>query len=428
MKTNLTNCLSALCAILLIVLLVLQMKLKTEQQAFVSATEQRESEMASAISKLAEQTTNTTTVVQQQTAVLDRALGKVIPVVLPDWFANKFTDLEAQIQQTTSMPGDAEIANMYCTLSNLFKRMPAWAEDDYLPQLNNLRWAIKSLQVLQTNENAANEDLETAAEAYADQLSKQPNDAPTNIMAMLIRREQDATNQYANYRRSSAIIDATNQLALAVMTDGLGTWQRLAEWTNDPTVGSSALERRQQLHVRLLEDEIASYSDITKVELGKLDAVTNNALRQAGYLRTLENVTVQRLRLLQEADAPPSTVNTLADLSATIETKIKAESDSQNIGYQQWALSRIILFNARYDVDVKEPHGNGYKDVKDDMIKWLLPISPAYLDTAVGIIYRQAFDDGMNKLNGPDEKHFQTEVAEKDAITPKKTPQNYLEN
>jgi hypothetical protein len=62
MKTNLTTGLSALCAILLIVLLVLQAKQKTnldtlrqEHQTFVTATEQRQQESHDAVAKLAGQ-------------------------------------------------------------------------------------------------------------------------------------------------------------------------------------------------------------------------------------------------------------------------------------------------------------------------------------------------------------------------------------
>ena len=118
MKTNLTTGLSALCAILLIVLLVLQAKQKTnletlrlEHQAFATATEQRQQESRDAVAKLAdqmatigtnlesrlmqdelqskEQMGNTMNAVQQNTAVIHRALGKVIPVELPEALTNQ---------------------------------------------------------------------------------------------------------------------------------------------------------------------------------------------------------------------------------------------------------------------------------------------------------------------------------------------------
>jgi hypothetical protein len=465
-KSNLTNWLSALCAILLIVLLVLQIKQKSQLETLrqnLTAADQRQQETRDAVSKLADQVATAATnlesrlvqdeqqanekmgatmnMVQQNTAVMHRALGKVIPVELPESLTNELAVLEARIADTNSWPHDSTNADaMIAELRDLVRQIPPWAEEDCLPRLNALRWAVQSFQVLQANANAQGEDLDAAADAFANQLSIEPDGGSTNIAAVLTSRQQDATALFATFRRDSAINGAKEQLSLPVTTDGLRVWQQLAEWTNDPTVGPNALELRLQLHSRLLDDEIVKYSDTTKVELGKLDAVTNNALRQAGYFRTLENVTVQRLRLLQEADVTPSTVNVLADLSVAIETRIKTESDKQKQaetrrerGYQQWALEQISNFRAEFDAAMQrtkpgkvyganpDPDFNG---VRNAMVNHLLQISPGYLDTAVAMIYRQAFDDGMNKLDG----NLQLSVAKEDAKTPKKTPQNYLEN
>src|SRR4051794_13971390 len=63
-KMNLANWLSALCAVLLIILLVLQSKqksqldlLRQQDEAFVSSTAQRQQEAFDAVAKLAEQVT-----------------------------------------------------------------------------------------------------------------------------------------------------------------------------------------------------------------------------------------------------------------------------------------------------------------------------------------------------------------------------------
>lgn len=473
MKTNLANWLSVLCAVLLIVLLVLQTKQKSqleklqqEYQAFATATMQRQQEAHDAVSKLADQVatvgTNlesrliqgeqqanekmgaTLNMVQQNTAVMHRALGKVIPVELPEALTNQLAALEARIADENSWPKDSTNTDAMVAESNgLIHQIPPWAVEDYLPRLNALRWAVQSFQVLQANRSAESNALETAADAYANQLSIQPTGGSISIAAELTNRQQDAMVRFAAFRRESAINGAKEQLGLAVMTDGFGAWQHLAEWTNDSTVGPNALELRQQLHARLLDDEIAKYSATTSVEVGKLDTVTNSPLRQAGYLRTLENVTIQRLRLLQEADATPSSVSALTDLSTVIETRIKDESDKQRQveagrerGYQSWALGKIADFRSDFDnaQNQKRPRfgdsirgpeiytNNGM--IRDAIVKNLLQVSPAYLDSAVAMIYRQAFDDGMNKLDG----NLQLVVAKEDAKTPKKTPQNYLEN
>ena len=332
MKTNLTTGLAALCAILLIVSLVNQSKQKSEIESlrqqhddFVSATTRNQREVKTNMTVIAN-------AVQQQTAVMYRALGKIIPVELPESVSNKLAELEARIADEKSWPTNSTDADaMFAELRDLLHQIPPWAEDDLLPRLYALRWGVQSVQVLRANENAANEDLETAAEVFANQLSIQPDGGSTNLAVKLATRQQDVTGQFKTFRQVSAINEATNQLGLAVMTDGLATWQRLSEWTNSPTHGQQVLELRQQLRSRLLEDEVAKFADATKANLQKLGSLTNVALRQAGYFQMMENVTVQRLKLLEEPDVPANTLNALADLSASVEARIKAETEKHRM-------------------------------------------------------------------------------------------------
>jgi hypothetical protein len=385
------------------------------------------------------------TAVQQQTAVLHRALGKVIPVELPEALTNRLAALETRIGDENSWPKDSTEADaMLVELRDLVGKIPAWAEEDLLPRLNKMRWGTQSFQVLQANANLQGEDLEAAAEAYANQVSTQPDGSSTNILALLVNRQKDATTRLAVFRCENAIKDAKEQLSLAVMTDGLAVWQRLSEWTNGPAHGQQVLELRQQLHSRLLEDEVARFDETTKASLGRLGAVTNDALRQSGYLRAIENLTVQRLRLIEEAEAPASAIAALADLSALVEGRLKAESEKQKLdyanriqGYQQWALKHISTFRTEFaNAQKQEKPGRvygtniytDYEMIRDAIVKDLLPISPAHLDTAIARIYNEAYGEGWDKLGGKDVKYLQTAVAQKDATTPKETPQDYLGN
>ena len=379
--------------------------------------------------------------IQQQTAVVHRALGKVIPIELPESVTKKLSSLEACIGDEKLWPKDiSAAAEMQAELRDLLRQIPPWAEEDLLPRLNAVRWAVQSIQVIQLNENVRSDALEAAADAYANQLSTEPEGGSTNIATELKRLQQIAMNRFALFRRDRAINGAKEQLGMAVMTDGMEAWGNLAEWKNDQAVGSIALELRRQLHSRLLDDEIAKYSDTTKIELAKLDAVTATALRQAGYVRILENVTIQRLRILQEIDATPSVLTTLTNLSTIVEARIKDESNKQRQdesrrerGYQQWALSQISGFRTDFDTAMKRTKpGRIYgtspdpdlEGVRNSVVNYLLPINLGYLDTAVAVIYRQAFDDGMNKLDGD----LQLSVAREDSKMSKKTPLNYLSN
>jgi len=473
MKTNLTNWLCGLCAILLIAVLIFQFKqqgrldaLQRQQESLSSALAQQQQQQRELAAGLANQVTNLgvnlesrlaqgeqqakekaaeiANAVQQQTAVVHRALGKMIPVELPDSLTKKLGALEARIADEKSWPKDAAEADaMLAELRDLVRQIPPWAEEDLLPRLNALRWDAQSLQVLQANANADGDALANAAETLANQIAIQPDGGSTNIAGVLARRQADTTQSLAVHRRESAIKDAKEQLGLAVTTDALAVWQRLSEWTNSPTHAQQVLELRQQLRSRLLEEEVAKFADATKASLQKFSALTNVGLRQAGYFRAMENVTVQRLKLLEEPDVAASALDILADLSASVEARIKTETEKQRQddaervrGYQQWALKSISSYRTAFDSALGRTkpgkiYGTNpdpdYSGAADAMVRYLVPISPAHLDSAVAKIYSQAFEEGWNKLGAPDVKDLKTRVAEKDAVTAKKTPQNYQE-
>ncbi len=470
MKLNITNCLSALCAVLLIAVVAFQFKqqgqfdlLQRQQDTLASVASQQRQDERDAVIKLANQVaslatnlesrmvqgeleTKTRTAVitntlQQQTAVIHRALGKVIPIELPKPLTGKLSALESRIENTNSWPKNpAEANEMLAGLRDLVVQIPPWVEEDLLPRLNAVRWGVQSLQVLQTNANVDGEALATATETFADQISTRPDGGSTNIANALESWKADAMQKFAIYRRESAIKDAKDQLGLPVMTDGPAVWQRLSEWTNEPTCGQEIVELRKKLRASLLKDEVANFTNTTTASVQRLISLTNVALRQAGYFRTMENVTAQRLKLLDEKDVPDSAVTALADLSAYVEARIKAEADKQKQedaarvrGYQQWALQSISDFRKEFDRALAEtkkgdywgenPAPN-YTGAVNAMVRHLVPISPAHLDPAVAKIYSQAFEDGWYKLGLHDVK-LQTEVAKKDATTAKKFPQDY---
>jgi hypothetical protein len=200
-KTNLPNWLPALCAVLVFVLLIVQSKEKAEldslrqqQTTFASAADQRHQETTTALAKIAEQTANLGTrlesqltqseqqtkektaelanIVQQQTAVMHRALGKVISVELPESLTKKLGALEARITDNKSWPKDAAEADaMLAELRDLVRQIPPWAEEDLLPRLNAVRWGVQSFQVLQANANAEVEALESAADGQGGLVS-----------------------------------------------------------------------------------------------------------------------------------------------------------------------------------------------------------------------------------------------------------------
>jgi DNA repair exonuclease SbcCD ATPase subunit len=432
--------------------------LRREHEAFVSITEKRQQGTLDAVSKLAnqlatvgtnldsrmmenerrakEQMSDTMNAVQQNTAVLHRAIGKKFAVELPESLTNQLATLEARIADTNSWPkGSTNMEAMVAELRGLIRQIPPWAEEDYLPRLNALRWAVQSLEVIDSNAPTQGEDLDAAADAYANQLSIQPDGGSTNIAAVLAKQQQDAMTRFATFRRESAINAAKKQIGLAVMTDGLETWQRLAEWTNSANVA----ELQQRLGKRILEDKINDIVEATKVNLSGLASITNSPLRQAAYVRTLDTLTGQRLDLLGQLDANQDAKMT--ELAKIIEARIKDGTDKWSRDYQVWAVTEIKQFRLDFEnaQNQKQPRSIGpiplsdksytdYNMIHVAIVKHLLPISSSYLERASGQLYSDAFNDGWNLLKAQNQTNILTDIAERDAVTKKKGPLDFMEN
>jgi hypothetical protein len=406
--------------------------LLAQQSSFISGIESR---MTRNEQLNAENLATMTNTIFQQTAVMHRALGKVIPVELPESLTNQLAALEARIADENSWPKDSTNTDaMVAELRSLIHQIPPWAEEDYLPRLNALRWAVQSLDVIQANATAQGEDLDAAADAYANQLAIQPDGGATNIAAVLTGRQQDATNRYAAIRFANAINEATNNLSLAVMDDSLAAaqWQNLAEWINDPAAGPQAIQLRHQLHARLLEDDTSKF--IASVDAGLAQASKESSLtiRQISFGKILDSVLSQRQILLETPDADPRLSRSTMDVAMRIEKAIEADGKSQEASqemkmheYQRWALTQIWRFNSDMNVDEKGDKGfvhdsPDYPEIKNDMVKYLVPISVGLLDPAVSRLYNQAFERGWHILEN--RKDLQTEVAKQEAVVQKHKP------
>jgi len=120
------------------------------------------------------------------------------------------------------------------------------------------------------------------------------------------------------------------------------------------------------------------------------------------------------------------------DVAMRIEKAIEADGKSQEASqemkmheYQRWALTQIWRFNSDMNVDEKGDKGfvhdsPDYPEIKNDMVKYLVPISVGLLDPAVSRLYNQAFERGWHILEN--RKDLQTEVAKQEAVVQKHKP------
>ena len=385
MKTNLTNWLSALCAILIIVLLVLQTKqknqietLRQQHDAFVIATTQSQQEAK-------EKTAEIANAIQQNTAVLHRAIGNKLAVELPKSVTNELAALEARIADTNSWPQDSTNAyKMIAKLRDLVRQIPPWAEEDYLPRLNAVRWGTSALPLIAKAQTVTDDELDDYIGALDASIQAKPDDASELV---------------AN---------------------------RLADIRSRPDLINRILKKLDYDKSRSLSDGVSNFIESANAGLSQATNEPSQTIRQISFGKLLDSVISQRQILLENTNADASLPASLTDLAARIEAAIAAENKSEVAeqekklrDYQRWALSQIQSFNNDFATAASMiPYKSDTSRIKNDMIKYLVPISVGFLDPAVSRLYNEAFEAGWGKLDN----NLKTEVAKQEVVIQKQKP------
>ncbi len=504
MEINLTNWLRGLCAILLIVILVFQFKqqgrldaLQRQQESLSSAVNLQQQQQRDLVAGLANQVTNLgvsfesrlahneqqakenaaeiANAVQQQTAVVHRALGKVIPVELPDSLNKKLGALEARIADEKSWPKDVTEADaMLAELRNLVRQIPSWAEEDMLPRLNALRWGMSGLALIARSQTMPNNELADFFDSMDTALEAKPNGASELVANHLAAVQGKIKVQFDSFRRDTAIADAERLIKDGgTAADFSEIQERLSEWATVPEFKERIGRMQHDVKARALSDDTGNFISSVNKSLMRVRSEPSVVVRQISLGKLLDSVVSQRQMLAENQDAPASLDRKLAEISAQIEKAIeieaKAQTDEQEKklrDYQKWALASIQSFNNAFESansrtkpmfsgDVKKGAKIGaavggivvgvvknpldwvletavqvnpnvsdpdYNRVKQAMMDHLLPISVGLLDPAVARLYNEAFEKGWKQLDGAKQKHLQTEVAKQEAIVEKRKP------
>lgn len=432
---------------------------KERIEAFASATEQRQRESRDAFSKLSGQVTAMGTIlesrltqgeqqskekfgqamnaIQQQTAVLHRALGKVIPVELPEILTSRLAAMEARIGDKNSWPKNlSEADEMRKELRKLVSEIPAWAEEDLLPKLNALRWGISALTLVARAQTITNDalgdfldDIDTAIEAKPDNASEPLTRQLADVQATLGKK-------FDAYRRDAAFADAERLLKKsdAPPAELFEILERLPEWAGIPEFKERVRELQARLRTRELADDTSKFTAKVDASLRRAPAEPDQTIRQFALSGLLNSILAHRQALLEHPDATKGLTDPLTERAKRVEQAIEAEAkaqaakqDKRQLDYQRWALSQIQKFNSALSVDeqgVKGTFGSSpdYPEIQADMVRFLVPISVPHLDPAVSRLYSEAFERGWKLLDSKNQKYLQTRVAEQEAVVKKRKP------
>ncbi len=362
---------------------------------------------------------------QQQTAVIYAALGKVIPVKMPHAFDAELSHAEdISVKLAVPHPGKEATLGLAEEVSKLSAELPPWAERDYLPRFNDLRWLTASDRLLAKTDTTATMTLKTA-EAWSSYLSRlsrvepqaganQPSQATLDATSRLLARRAMSLDAWANNRAfKDAELAATDCLSKSEARSAAFEINKLSLWVTDKS-GPNPANKTAQVRsnrarglIRELRPLAASWeaSRLEKrlVKLAPQNTAASLSVRAAGISQIFSEITAVQMGLaLRGIPIPEAVAECEAQCKAALSKIAKQESTVKGKierAYQVWALRRIEA-SAKVYADNAKLIGGSYKAMLNSAVRELLPIEQRYLRPAVESEYTMVYNEIWSELEG----------------------------
>lgn len=370
--------------------------------------------------------------VSQQTSVIQRALGKVIPIELHEALISSLSDIEARVADQKSWPQNpTEAEAMVSKLREIVRQIPTWAEEDLLPRLNAVRWGTSALLLSAKASSIPDEELSAILDSVETAIEAKPEGAPQSVLTHLTELQSGLQTKLQAFRRDTTIAEAERSLKGDASSAELSAIsERLSEWADIPDYKEQIQKFQGAIQTHVLTAEINKFVAAANVDIARATKEPSSIGHQIMFAKLVDDVASQRQALLTFTASDQSLANSLTELAARIdkamETEAKAqvaEQDKKLRDYQGWALAQIKKF--KDDMDEAEKAKKGmiwnsadYERIKDDMVNFLVPISAGMLDSAVAHLYNEAFERGWKQLEN--KKELQTDVAKQEVVIQKR--------
>jgi len=371
------------------------------------------------------------TAIQNQTSVTYAALGKVIPVKMPAGFDTQLALAErrATLLAGRKHPSRSKVSNAINLVARLALQLPPWADQEYRPRFNALRWSLASEYLLAEKGSSQQTPakLDDSAQNILSQLESVPNPAKGGINAPTLGMLSDHLKSEARRLESSSShlrYDNARAKALACLRGSkqypAAALDGLQPWLTDKRYGQEATILANRIRPLVAEHQAGEIMK-SLARAGLYLSGSPRAVVTGGAYSQLESL---KISLASHGLASDQVVD--ADL-AKCKTKLKHLAARQRAkraeisrAYQAWAMKQIRFCVHRYKADKAKGWYNWqFKDIMHAAISRLLPIRQGDLTVAVQQEYTQAFTKIWSKLNG---RADQTQIAEEEAIVRQLSP------
>ena len=359
---------------------------------------------------------------QNQTALIARVTGDIVPLQMPPGWDDTLVRLEQLSSDESLRPVDAQTANAFLDdVRNLIAQTPAWAEPYYLERLANLRWAglvfTELTRTLDENSAAYIKELQQQFENLVHLETIAPFPVDERIMTLLREQAEALHEESADHVRAAAI-----QQAEAIVNGAEKPDQPIAElltayaWLErvkeDDKISGLKHELTNRMtiietHTQLeqINKRYASLKQTAKDDAELLEQGTRLLIGELGATRgrlAFEGMSMKALD-----DSYKSLEESLLELQKSAYEAEGRHQRSAVIRYQEWALNHIRATEsalaraktlASNNAIVGENWGDReFKIVTDAMTK-LLEIDTRFLDWPLADLYQQTMSAGNRLL------------------------------
>ena len=358
--------------------------------------------------------------VDQQSMLINRALGNVMPLVLPPDVENKITVLEGQLADKSRWPKDPR--EVQTQMTDLVNNLPPWAQEELLPRLLPRMWELDAVEVLTFSTGVLENDLPMAAKAE-NLLTQKPLTSSDIIAQELDAWQKNIEKKIAEAEKNAALASAKESL---VTGGDLSTAAQALSPYQDP----EAQTLLEKLNAEITKRGVSSQISAIQTELIKMSEV-DAEVKEYAYNRAFQELLDLKSRVVLAGLTDDIKLQQqLEAFQRELQHKIPEimkEKQKKYAGkvreYQQWALSRIKnvrqyddVFSVEKekissDLDRINPLSGESKKaslrassiLRDEIIRLLAPINQSLLDEAVNQLFRKVYQSRFDKLNEDDQ-------------------------
>ncbi len=364
-----------------------------------------------------------------QNAILDRAVGRYIPIQIPPELEQQLARLESMVKNPNEWPASQAALGKYRDeLNATAKSVPPWADKETLPRLSALQWAADALETILSSANPQGVDQAKLLDTIEDLLESSGAGVDRVLVERLTAVKGKVAAAVAIEKRKAACDEATTALAGKDIDRLSAAWVGLESFTKGDTDGA-IIQLRAVLRTQVINLQSAAQIEALGRDMERVEALPDWRLKMAGLNQILQSCTAQQLSLSLEKGVSGKVTDDLRDLNKRTQARIDAIMAARTLDYQRWVLRCIKDFKAEV-AEVRERtkkqasvHGEkwldaDYKQVAAAMDKYLTPVNPGLLDLSVSQLYNRAYETGWKLLE--DKSALQEWVAEKATEQPKR--------